>query len=142
MIRGRLVAIAIDRSTRTAMPPPAPAARSREFNLSFATRCSPTTASSPVAGGTRLAGRRFSVETGIAETLGIALATGWRSSVGQRVEEPYKACARCSGLLQRQLLVIGTPACSDAAATYITSFHLPPIGSAAAELARRFPSVT
>ncbi len=148
MVRGRLVAIG-DRRVDPASYASARAQRlsSREFNLSFATRMQPD--NRVVAGRwwepeSRAAA--FSVETGIAETLGIALGDRLSFQVSGRMVEGTVTSLREVqwDSFNANFFVVGTPALlGDEPATYITSFHLPPdrLGLLA-ELARRFPSVT
>jgi putative ABC transport system permease protein len=148
MIRGRLVAIG-DRSVDPNGYASARAQRlaSREFNLSFATTMQPD--NRIVAGrwwGPDSQAAAFSVETGIAETLGIALGDRLAFQVsGQRVEGTVQSLREVQwDSFNANFFVIGTPALlGTQPATYITSFHLPPdrLGLLA-ELARRFPSVT
>ena len=149
MVRGRLVAInerevdaddyADDRARRLA---------ARDFNLSFAAR--------PQPGNRIVAGRWWreseldeallSVETGIAETLGIGLGDTLTYDVaGERVS------ARVASLrsvewdsFEVNFFVVSTPAVLEGyPAQYITAFHLPEGKRAVLiELLRAFPSVT
>jgi putative ABC transport system permease protein len=148
MIRGRLIEI----SGRAVDPAAYASARaqrlaSREFNLSYGTELQ--TDNRIVAGrwwppdSTAAA---FSVETGIAETLGIALGDRLVFQVsGQPVEGTVESLRTVEwDSFNANFFVVGTPALlRDQPATYIASFHLPPDRLAVlAELARRFPSVT
>jgi len=148
MIRGRLVAIG-ERAVDPADYDSARAQRlaSREFNLSHADALQ--------ADNRVVAGRwwppgstaaAFSVETGIAETLGIALGDRLVFQVsGQRVEGTVESLRTVEwDSFNANFFVVGTPGLlGSQPATYITSFHLPPDRlSLLAELAKRFPSVT
>jgi putative ABC transport system permease protein len=148
MIRGRLVAIGdrpVDPGSYAS--PRAQRLTSREFNLSYATTLQ---SDNRIAAGrwwdpeSRAAA--FSVETGIAETLGITLGDRLAFQVsGQRIEGTVQSLRDVQwDSFNANFFVIGTPALLGAQpATYITSFHLPPERlSLLAELARRFPSVT
>ncbi|WP_428633969.1 ABC transporter permease [Sedimenticola sp.] len=120
----------------------------REFNLSWADR--PQTDNRIVAGhwwqGAAQEEALFSVETGIAETLGIKLGDRLRFDLaGVAIE------ARVSNLrtvqwdsFQPNFFVIGTPALLKGHPTnYITSFYLPPgKEKTLAQLVRHYPSVT
>ena len=85
-------------------------------------------------------------ETGIAETLGIALGDRLAFEVsGQRVEGTVQSLREVQwDSFNANFFVIGTPALlGGQPATYITSFHLPPARlGLLAELAHQFPSVT
>jgi len=148
MIRGRLTDIG-DRPVDPGSYASARAQRlaSREFNLSFATALQPD--------NRIVAGRwwppdsqsaAFSVETGIAETLGIALGDKLTFQVsGQRIEGTVESLRQVQwDSFNANFFVVGTPALlAGQPATYITSFHLPPDQlRLLADLARRFPSVT
>jgi putative ABC transport system permease protein len=148
MIRGRLVEI----SGTPIDPGSYPSARaqrlaSREFNLSFGTELQ---ADNRIVAGrwwapdTRAAA--FSVETGIAETLGIVLGDRLTFQVsGQRIEGTVDSLRQVQwDSFNANFFVLGTPALlGSRPATYITSFHLPADRlTLLAELARRFPSVT
>jgi len=148
MIRGRLVAI----NERPVDPGSYGSARaqrlaSREFNLSFASELQ---ADNRIVAGrwwsARTGAEGFSVETGIAEALGIALGDRLTFQVsGQRVEGTVESLREVQwDSFNANFFVIGTPALlGGQPATYITSFHLPPDRlPLLAELARRFPSVT
>ncbi|HMM76173.1 MAG TPA: FtsX-like permease family protein [Gammaproteobacteria bacterium] len=147
MYRGRLLAIAgkpIDPDTY-----PDPRARrlaDREFNLSTATALK---ADNRIVAGRFWAGEaapQFSVETEIAQTLGIRLGDTLRFGIADREVE-----ARVTSLrevdwdtMQANFFVLAPPGLlADQPATYITSFRLPP-GDATLlpELVARFPSVT
>lgn len=120
----------------------------REFNLSWATE--PQADNRIVAGrwwdATDQEARFFSVESGIAETLGIRLGDKLAFDLaGVPIE------AQVSNLRQVQwdsfqpnFFVIGTPALlRDHPTNYITSFYLPPGREAVlAQLVKQFPSVT
>jgi putative ABC transport system permease protein len=148
MIRGRLVSI----SNRAVDPaayesPRAQRLAAREFNLSFADAMQ--------ADNRLVAGRwwqpasaagELSVESGIAETLGIAIGDELVFEISGR-----RVTGKVVNLRQVQwdsfnvnFFVIGSPALlADMPATYIASFHLPPERlSLLAEIARGFPSVT
>jgi putative ABC transport system permease protein len=148
MIRGRLTEIA-GRAVDPASYPSARAQRlaSREFNLSHA--------DAPQSDNRVLAGRwwapgtatpEFSVETGIAETLGIALGDRLVFDVGgRRVAGTVTSLREVHwDSFNVNFFVVGTPALlSGQPATYVTSFHLPAERlDLLPELSRRFPSVT
>ena len=148
MIRGRLVAIggsSVDPGSYTSAR--AQRLASREFNLSFATALQPD--NRIVAGRwwpPHSQAAAFSVEVGIAETLGIALGDRLAFQVfGQRIEGTVQSLREVQwDSFNANFFVLGTPALlAEQPATYITSFHLSPdrLGLLA-ELARRFPSVT
>ncbi|WP_338113717.1 ABC transporter permease, partial [Thiococcus pfennigii] len=148
MIRGRLTAIA----GRPVDPDAYPDERARrlatrEFNLSHAER--PQADNRIVAGdwwADAEAPPQFSVERGIAETLGIALGdelTFWVS--GREVSAPVTSLREVRwDSFNVNFFVIATPSLlGDEAATYITSLYLPPDReSLLPELVRAFPSVT
>jgi putative ABC transport system permease protein len=148
MIRARLVEIAgrpVDPSTY----PSARAQRlaSREFNLSHADRPQPD--NRVVAGrwwGPGAATPELSVETGIAETLGIALGDRLTFDVsGTRVAGTVTSLRRVQwDSFNVNFFVVGTPGLlAGQPATFVTSFHLPPGRlDLLPELSRRFPSVT
>ncbi len=148
MIRGRLVSVAGKAVDPAAYESPrAQRLAAREFNLSFAERMQPD--------NRLLAGRwwepattagEFSVESGIAETLGIAIGDELSFEVSGR-----RVAGKVANLRQVQwdsfnvnFFVVGNPPLlADLPATYIASFHLPPDRlSLLAEIARSFPSVT
>jgi len=148
MIRGRLVAIGdlpVDPGSYSSAR--AQRLSSREFNLSFGTEMQ---ADNRIVAGRWWApdsrAAAFSVESGIAETLGIALGDRLTFQVaGQRIEGTVESLREVQwDSFNANFFVIGTPALlGDQPATYITSFHLPPDRLALlAELARQFPSVT
>jgi len=147
MVRGRLVEIngravtpddfADDRARRLV---------DREFNLSWAERMP--------AGNTVSAGRwhgmaaagEFSVEQGLAETLGLKLGDvlGYEIA-GQRMKAPVTSLRKLDWDSMRvNFFVIAPPAAlRDFPASYITSFHLPDTrGAVIPELVKRFPNIT
>jgi putative ABC transport system permease protein len=148
MIRGRLVSIGGNPVDPSAYESPrAQRLAAREFNLSFAAALQ--------ADNRLLAGRwwapgttagELSVESGIAETLGIG--------IGDRLTFEVSGTpitGKVVNLRQVQwdsfnvnFFVVGNPPLlADMPATYIASFHLPPDRlSLLAEIARSFPSVT
>jgi putative ABC transport system permease protein len=148
MIRARLVEIA----GRPVDPSSYPSARAqrlaaREFNVSHADR--PQTDNRVIAGrwwGAGAATPEFSVEAGIAETLGIWLGDRLVFDVaGTRVEGTVTSLRRVYwDTFNVNFFVVGTPALlAGQPATYVTSFHLPPDRlDLLAELSRRFPGVT
>jgi putative ABC transport system permease protein len=148
MIRGRLVSIAgrvVDPAAYES--PRAQRLAAREFNLSFADAMQ--------ADNRLVAGRwwqpasaagELSVESGIAETLGIAIGDELVFEISGR-----RVAGKVVNLRQVQwdsfnvnFFVVGSPALlADMPATYIASFHLPPERlPLLAEIARGFPSVT
>ena len=146
MVRGRLVQIN-ERSVSSEDYDDERARRlvDREFNLSWAERMR---ADNRLAGGrwweAGQGGRELSVETGIAETLGMRLGDTLTFEVsGERVS------ARVTSLrgvdwdsFNVNFFVIAAPGVLDRyPATYVTSFHLPQ-GNAAllADLVRAFPN--
>ncbi len=149
MIRGRLTHIG-DREVEPSDYPEPRAERlaSREFNLSFAEE--PQGDNRIVAGSWWEPGTRepqFSVEAGVAETLGIALGdtlTFWVSG--------HATSGRVTSLREVQwdsfnvnFFVVSPPALlGPEPATYITSFHLPSDleQQVVPGLVRAFPSVT
>nr|MCU0767814.1 ABC transporter permease [Gammaproteobacteria bacterium] len=148
MIRGRLVSIAGNPVDPAAYESPrAQRLASREFNLSFAERMQADNRLLAVRWWepTTKAGE-LSVESGIADTLGIAIGDELTFEVsGTRIT------GRVVNLRQVQwdsfnvnFFVVGNPPLlADMPATYIASFHLPPERlSVLAEIARGFPSVT
>lgn len=148
MIRGRLVRIG-DRPVRPADYPNPRAERlaSREFNLSFAERLPPD--NRIVAGsGWADAGAsgQFSVEKGLAETLGIQLGDRLTFFVsGHEVSAPVGSLREVRwDSFKVNFFVTSPPGLlGSEPATYITSFHLPTGQEAVlGELVRRFPSVT
>ncbi len=148
MIRGRLVGI----GTRDVEPedftdPQAERLAAREFNLSYANDLQ--------ADNTVTQGRwwpaddplpQFSVEAGIAETLGIRLGDELRYLVADReVAAPVTSLREVQwDSFNVNFFVVGTPGLlAQEPATYVTSFHLPAEREALVpELLRAFPSVT
>ncbi len=148
MIRGRLVAIngeAVDPEAYA--DPGARRLAEREFNLSYG--------DAPQADNQIIAGRwwesegappQLSVEQGIAETLGIALGDElafWVS--GREIRAPVTSLREVQwDSFNVNFFVIATPSLlGDEPSTYITSIYLPSDQEQlAAELVRRFPSVT
>jgi len=149
MIRGRLTHV-----NGTAVAPqdyPDPRAQrltEREFNLSWAR--------TPAADNRIVAGRwwssppdtpgQFSVETGIAETLGLALGDELTYSVaGQSVRGRITSLRRVNwDSFNVNFFVVAAPGLVDGLpATWITAMHLTPEASTElVSLVRRFPSVT
>ncbi len=122
----------------------------REFNLSTARQLAPD--NRIVAGqwwGVASQSEGFhewSVEEGIAETLGIALGDRLRFQVaGNRVTGTVTSLRAVDwDSFRVNFFVVGPPALlEDEPASFITSFFLPPAEKTAlAELVRRFPNVT
>lgn len=152
MIRGRLTGI----GARNIEPddyedPRAERLAAREFNLSYATALQ---ADNSIiagrwwggAGHTAPTSGQFSVEEGIAETLGIRLGDHLRFQVaGQTVSAPVTSLRQVQwDSFNVNFFVIGTPELlASQPATYITSFYLPAAREALVpELLRAFPSVT
>jgi putative ABC transport system permease protein len=148
MIRGRLVRI----NTRDVKPadfdnPRAQQLATREFNLSYSDLPQPD---NRILAGSwwpdDQAPPQFSVEKGIAETLGIRLGdtlTFWVS--GHEVSGPISSLREVQwDSFNVNFFVIASPSLlSNEAATFITSFHLPgDREEIITQLARRFPSVT
>jgi putative ABC transport system permease protein len=148
MVRGRLIRIGDRAVDPDAYPNPrAQRLAAREFNLSYADR--PQSDNLVVTGrwwGPQDPQEQFSVEEGLAETLGIRLGdrlTFWVSG--------HEVSARVTSLRQVRwdsfnvnFFVVSPPGLlGSEAASYVTSFHLP-LGREAvmAELQRRLPSVT
>lgn len=119
----------------------------REFNLSYASALQPD---NEIIAGQWWQGAdaapQFSVEEGIAETLGISLGDELRYWVaGQEVSAPVTSLRRVQwDSFNVNFFVIGTPSLLDAVpATYITSFYLPQDREdLIPELLRQFPSLT
>jgi len=148
MVRGRLTHIG-DRAVDPDIYPDPRAQRlaAREFNLSYAEH--PQSDNQVVAGRWWASGDpedQFSVEEGLAETLGIRLGdrlTFWVSG--------HEVSARVTNLrhvkwdsFNVNFFVVSPPGLLGAeAASYVTSFHLPP-GRAVvmADLQRKLPAVT
>jgi putative ABC transport system permease protein len=149
MVRGRLVAIN-DREVGPADydEPRAKQLINREFNLSWAGTVQAD--NKIVAGqwwgaaGADMQG--FSVETGIAETLGIKLGDSLRYNVAGETLEAKVTNLRTVewDSFNVNFFVIATPALlQDQPASRITAFYLPSTkDDLITELARRFPSVT
>jgi putative ABC transport system permease protein len=148
MIRGRLVRI----NARAVKPsdydnPRAEQLATREFNLSYGEKPQPD---NRLVAGTWWTGAaappQFSVEEGIANTLGIRLGdtlTFWVS--GHEVSGPVTSLREVRwDSFNVNFFVTASPALlGGEAATFITSFYLPADREAVIpELARRFPSVT
>ncbi len=149
MVRGRLVSI----DGRPVSADDYEAARAkrlveREFNLS--TAAEPQDDNRVVAGHWWAPGRaaapQFSVEEGLAETLGIALGARLRFQIaGQEVEAPVTSLRAVQwDSFRVNFFVVAPPGVLDGfPATHVTSFHLPPQRTEVlAELVRAFPSVT
>ncbi len=148
MVRGRLTRInerAVDPAAYA--NPRAQRLAEREFNLSWGIRYQ---ADNQLAAGTWWSGAdappQFSVETGIADTLGIRLGDELGFWVaGQEVRAPVTSLRRVRwDSFNVNFFVVGTPGLlQDQPATYVTSLYLPPGREAlAADLVRRFPGVT
>ncbi|HEX5391883.1 MAG TPA: FtsX-like permease family protein [Rhodocyclaceae bacterium] len=147
MVRGRLVAV----NGQPISPDSYPDERAkrlvdREFNLSWAASLP---ASNVIVAG-RWPGDRaepqFSVEQGLAETLGLRLNDRLAYEVaGNRIEAPITSLRKLDWDSMRvNFFVIAPPGVlDDYPASYITSFYLPQ-GQAGLvpELVRRFPNVT
>lgn len=148
MVRGRLIRI----GDRLVKPedyenPRAERLVAREFNLSFASR--PQTDNRISAGQwweATPAEPQFSVEKGLAETLGIRLGDRLTFFVsGHEVSAPVTSLREVRwDSFNVNFFVVSPPALLGAeSATYITSFHLPSERKAMLpELVRQFPSVT
>lgn len=147
MYRGRLLAIA-----GKAVDPDAyedPRARrlaDREFNLSSADALK---RDNRVVAGRFWSGDaapQFSVEVGIAETLGIRLGDTLRFGIADReIEAPVTSLREVSwDTMQVNFFVVAPPGLlTDQPATWITSFRLPPADDTLlSDLVARFPSVT
>lgn len=147
MVRGRLVAV----NGQPISPDSYPDERAkrlvdREFNLSWA-------ASLP-AGNSVVVGQwpgakaepQFSVELGLAETLGLKLGDRLTYEVaGNRVEAPISSLRKLDWDSMRVNFFVITPpgVLDDYPASYITSFHLSQSQAGLVpELVRRFPNVT
>lgn len=149
MIRGRLVAINgrpvspadyLDRQAKRLVE--------REFNLSWSNRLQ--RGNSIAAGhwwgaGARNA-RALSVETGIADTLGIQLGDVLTYDVaGKSFSAPVTSLRKVDwDSFQVNFFVVGTPALLDGfPASYITSFYVPPgNGGLLDAMVRAFPNLT
>ncbi len=150
MVRGRLIAI----DGRPVVPeqyeePRARRLAQREFNLSYADTLAAD--NRIVAGrwwGEGIEGGppQWSVEQGIADTLGIDLGDRLQFSVAGRTIEGRVTNLRSVDWdsFRVNFFVLGTPALlADQPASYITSFHLPPAQrELLADLVRAFPNVT
>jgi putative ABC transport system permease protein len=148
MVRGRLTGIdgaAVEPDAYA--DPQAQRLTAREFNLSYA--------ETPQADNEIIAGAwwdgadptpQFSVEVGIAETLGIGLGDELRFLVaGREVSAPVTSLRRVVwDSFNVNFFVIGTPGLlAPEPATYVTSFYLPAAREALVpELLRAFPSGT
>ncbi|MEK6663641.1 MAG: FtsX-like permease family protein [Pseudomonadota bacterium] len=148
MVRGRLVAIN-ERPVNAKDYPEERAQRlvEREFNLSWADQLR---ADNRITAGSwwraQAASDQFSVEQGIAETLGIKLQDRLTYEIaGTRVSGRVTSLRKVDWDSMRvNFFVIGPPALLQAQpATYITSFHLP-VGREAVlnDLVRQFPNFT
>ena len=148
MIRGRLTGIGGEPvAPEQFADPRAQRLADREFNLSFASN--PQADNEIVAGSwwpDANATGQFSVEEGLAETLGIGLGDELRFWVaGQEVAGPVTSLRQVQwDSFNVNFFVIAPPALlRDQPATYVTSFHLPAQReSLIPELLRAFPSVT
>jgi putative ABC transport system permease protein len=148
MVRGRLVRINDQPVNPAAYADPrAQRLAEREFNLSWGLQ--PQTDNRIQAGhwwSGAAAPPQFSVESGIAETLGIRLGdrlTYWVA--GQELSAPVTSLRSVQwDSFNVNFFVVSPPVLlQDQPATYITSLYLPPEREAvAAELVRRFPGVT
>ncbi len=148
MIRARLTAIN-DQPLDPDQFPDARARRlaTREFNLSFA-------AALPLDNRIQAGAwwseetttAQLSLETGIAETLGIALGDTLEFWIGgQPLSAPVTSLRQVQwDNFNVNFFVIGTPASfAQAPATYVTSFYLPPEdGRFVAEVLAEFPALT
>lgn len=156
MIRGRLTGIGGEPVSPDDFDEPrAQRLVEREFNLSFAAEIQSD--NEIVAGawwpdaevgadaGAETASQ-FSVEEGLAETLGIAVGDELRFLVaGREVAAPVTSLRRVQwDSFNVNFFVISSPSLlSDEPATYVTSFHLPQDREALVpDLLRAFPSVT
>ncbi len=148
MVRGRLTQIGGEPVQPDAYDNPrARRLSEREFNLSFAVA---PQADNEIAAGRWWPGAdargQFSVDVGIAETLGIGLGDELRFFIaGQEIAAPVTSLRRVHwDSFNVNFFVVAPPSLlKDQPATYITSFHLPPQREAlAAELIGQFPGVT
>ncbi len=148
MIRGRLSHIneqpVIPEAYRN---PRAQSLAAREFNLSWGMQ--PQSDNQIVAGEwwrNEAAAPQFSVEEGIAETLGIALGDRLTYRMGDRsFSAPVTSLRTVKwDSFNVNFFVMGSPATlQNEAATYITSFYLDPSReNVVAQLIKRFPNVT
>ncbi|RKZ33762.1 MAG: ABC transporter permease [Gammaproteobacteria bacterium] len=149
MIRGRLIAIngdAVDPSVYSS--PRAQRLAAREFNLSWAADL--PSDNQIVAGqwwtNEDEGGQMFSVEQGLAETLGIAMNDQLRFQIaGQDVAGRVASLRTVEwDSFRVNFFVVAPPGwLDDQPATYVTSFHLPAAHrKLLPDLAKRFPSVT
>jgi len=149
MVRGRLTAI----NGRAVQPsdyddPRARRLVDREFNLSWAESPQPDNVVTAGAWWPQAAQAppQFSVESGIAETLGIRLGDKLTYDiVGETITAPVTSLREVQwDSFNVNFFVIAAPGLLEPMpATYITSFHLPAAERTALnELVRRFPSVT
>jgi len=150
MMRGRLVGIGERKVTPEDYEDPrAQRLAEREFNLSWSVDMQPD--------NRILAGRwwdaeaarsssEFSVEDGLAKTLGIELGDTLTFEIaGERVSAQVTSLRSVQwDSFNANFFVIGSPALmTDRPATYITAFHLPPDRlDVILEIVQRFPSVT
>ncbi|MGH8501433.1 MAG: ABC transporter permease [Gammaproteobacteria bacterium] len=149
MVRGRLVAID-DREVGAAdyEEPRAKQLINREFNLSWgdSLQADNKIMAGQWWGSAGVDTKGFSVETGIAETLGIKLGDRLRYSIaGQTLEAPVTNLRSVKwDSFNVNFFVIATPAAlDDQPASWITAFYLPPAKDRLiATLARQFPGVT
>ena len=149
MIRGRLIRIGEHQVNPSDYHNPrAESLAAREFNLSFADR--PQTDNRISAGqwwsAAPTAAPQFSVEQGLAETLGIKLGDRLTFFVaGHAVTAPVTSLREVRwDSFKVNFFVVAPPSLlGTESATYITSFHLPrEAESMIPELVQRFPSVT
>ncbi|HEX8962130.1 MAG TPA: FtsX-like permease family protein [Rhodocyclaceae bacterium] len=147
MVRGRLVA----RNGQPVGPQSYAEERAqrlveREFNLSWSARLPP--GNQVVAGRWHgdAAAPQFSVEQGLAQTLGLAVGDRLTFEIaGTRVSAPITSLRRLDWDSMRvNFFVIAPPGVLESfPASYITSFHLPPHAAATVnELVRAFPNIT
>jgi len=149
MIRGRLIRIGEHQVNPSDYENPrAESLAAREFNLSFADR---PQADNRISAGqwwtaAPTAAPQFSVEQGLAETLGIKLGDRLTFFVsGHEVTAPVTSLREVRwDSFNVNFFVVSPPGLlGTESATYITSFHLPRAGeSMIPELVQRFPSVT
>lgn len=149
MIRGRLVAI-----NDTPVEPgdyDEPRARrlvQREFNLSHAEELAPDNriVSGSWWGETPARAGQWSVEQGLAETLGIALGDRLRFLVAGRAVEGEVTSLRAvdwDSFRVNFFVIAPPPQLAQEPASWITSFYLPPADKGLlTDLVRRFPNVT
>ncbi|MGE0484348.1 MAG: ABC transporter permease [Gammaproteobacteria bacterium] len=147
MVRGRLVRIsATEVDPDTYEDPRARRLADREFNLSWATTQKTDNVLLDGRWWPSSAQAEMSVESGLAERLGITLGDTLEFSVADRSVTGVVTSLR--GVewdnFEVNFFVVTTPdLLHDAPATWITSFYLPPSQTPLlAELVKRFPSVT